>query len=67
MIRISARLILSFGLFICLSISALGQVGQTGIKGKITGQQGNILSGAIVYQLGKMTNNTTSDAMVSFA
>jgi len=34
---------------------------QATLKGKVTGQQGNILSGVIVYQLNKMGNNTTSD------
>jgi hypothetical protein len=53
------RCFLSACVFLLLTNSASSQAV---LRGKVTGQQGNILSGVIIYQLGKMANNTTSDA-----
>ena len=39
---------------------------QAVLSGKITGQQGNILSGVILYRLNKMSSNTSSDADGNF-
>lgn len=50
-----------FVVFVAILLSVSFVQAQATIKGKVTGQQGNILSGVIIYQLNKMSNNTTSD------
>lgn len=56
-----ARLLPALFVFLfCLSAQVLNAQ-QTGIRGKVKGEQGNLLSGAILYQAGNMKNNTSAD------
>lgn len=46
---------------ILLGLCGQNSFAQAVLSGKITGQQGNILSGVILYRLNKMSTNTSSD------
>ncbi len=56
-----------FFLILLLSgLCAKNSNAQAVLSGKVTGQQGNILSGVILYRLNKMSSNTSSDADGNF-
>ena len=59
-----ARFFFLFLVFFGLGNQAVNA--QAVLSGKVTGQQGNILSGVILYRLNKMSTNTSTDADGNF-